>query len=197
MNVTSIARNASGCGLLNSYAIARVGLTMMIPGRFYQRLLQQQLLAASIVVLGLAGAHAQNNDNITALPPVNVAPAEQPPPLNVAPAEQPPPQVLRPSPRSESGPASQNASRSTTPCKGDGSAADKGFGCLNQKLKNQVDQANSSATTPTAPFDAKSSDLKVGVVNVPGVQQQYGKNFGVSAAPYRPPMAFGAPLGRH
>lgn len=196
MNVASISWNASGCGLLNSYAIARVGLTMMQPGRFYQRLLQQQLLAASIVVLGLAGAHAQDNDNITTLPPVNVAPAEQPPPLNVAPADQPPPQVLPPSPRS-SGPASQNASRSTTPCKGDGSAADKGFGCLNQKLKNQVDEANSNAATPTAPLDAKSSDLKVGVVNVPGVQQQYGKNFGVSVVPFRPPMAFGAPLGRH
>ncbi|HUN94774.1 MAG TPA: hypothetical protein VMU69_00865 [Bradyrhizobium sp.] len=50
----------------------------------------------------------------------------------------------------------------------------KGFGCLNQKLKNQVDQTSSNAGIPTAPLDAKSTDLKVGVVNVPGVQQQYG-----------------------
>jgi hypothetical protein len=157
---------------------------MMQSGRFYRQLLQRQLLAASIVVSGLATAYAQD-DNVTKLPPVNVAPAEQPPA-----------QVLPPSPGLE--PGSATASRSpSTPCKGDGSAADKGFGCLNQKLKNQVDQANSNAGIPAAPLDAKSSDLKVGVVNVPGVQQQYGKNFGVSVVPYRPPQIFSAPLGRH
>ena len=41
--------------------------------------------------------------------------------------------------------------------------------------------------TNTPPIDAKSQDLKVGVVNIPAVQQQYGRNFGVSAFPYRPP----------
>jgi hypothetical protein len=154
---------------------------MMQSSRLYQRLVQRQLLAASIVVLGFAGAHAQD---ATTLPPVNVAPADEPPA-----------QVLPPtSPEPGPGSAPSKPSASADPCKGDGG---KGLGCLNQKLKNQVDQASSNASTPTAPLDARSPDLKIGVVNVPGVQQQYGKNFGVSAVPYRPPQVFSAPLGRH
>ncbi len=67
--------------------------------------------------------------------------------------------------------------------------------CLNQKLKRQVDRVNPSVNLP--PIDAKSQDLKVGVVNVPGVHQQYGRNFGVSAFPYRPPPpVFSSPGGR-
>jgi hypothetical protein len=66
--------------------------------------------------------------------------------------------------------------------------------CLNQQLKRQVDRVNPSLNLP--PLDAKSQDLKVGVVNVPGVQQQYGRNFGVSAFPYRPaPLIFNSPIG--
>jgi hypothetical protein len=57
--------------------------------------------------------------------------------------------------------------------------------CLNQKLKDKVDSVNPVMNVP--PIDAKSPDTKVGVVNIPAVQQQYGKNFGVSAFPYRPP----------
>jgi hypothetical protein len=171
---------------LDDHIITGVGLVMMQSGRFYRRLVQRQLMAVSVVASGMAGACAQDNpgNNITTLPPVNVAPAEQPPA-----------QVLPPSPGP--GSAASNAAPSTTPCKGDGSAADKGFGCLNQKLRDQAEQAGSNAATPTAPLDAKSSDLKVGVVNVPGVQQQYGKNFGVSVMPYRPPQIYSAPLGRH
>ncbi|MGN1290743.1 MAG: hypothetical protein ACI4XG_29785 [Bradyrhizobium sp.] len=59
------------------------------------------------------------------------------------------------------------------------------LGCINERLKKQVDQVNPPVTN-TPPIDAKSQDLKVGVVNVPAVQQQYGRNFGVSAFPYRP-----------
>lgn len=66
------------------------------------------------------------------------------------------------------------------------------FGCLNEKLKRKVDEVNPTPNVP--PIDAKSQDLKVGVVNVPAVQQQYGRNFGVSAVPYRPPVFF-TPLG--
>ena len=62
---------------------------------------------------------------------------------------------------------------------------DRSLGCLNDQLKAKVDEVNPTLTTP--PIDAKSSDLKVGTVNVPGVQQQYGKNFGKSVIPYRPP----------
>jgi hypothetical protein len=66
--------------------------------------------------------------------------------------------------------------------------------CLNQKLKKEVDRINPSLNLP--PIDARSQDLKVGVVNVPGVQQQYGRNFGVSVIPYRPaPPVFSSPLG--
>jgi hypothetical protein len=48
------------------------------------------------------------------------------------------------------------------------------------------------------PIDERSLDTKVGVVNIPGAQQQYGKNFGVSVVPQRPaPPVFSAPLGPH
>jgi hypothetical protein len=71
---------------------------------------------------------------------------------------------------------------------------DRSFGCLNEKLKRQVDKVNPVQNIP--PIDAKSSDLKVGVVNMPGVQQQYGRNFGVSAVPYRPAApVFALPTG--
>jgi hypothetical protein len=72
---------------------------------------------------------------------------------------------------------------------------DRSFGCINEKLKRQVDKVNPVLNIP--PIDAKSSDLKVGVVNIPAIQQQYGRNFGVSAVPYRPPAPVFAPPGRH
>ena len=72
---------------------------------------------------------------------------------------------------------------------------DQSLGCLNEKLRAKVDEVNPTLTTP--PIDAKSSDLKVGTVNVPGVQQQYGKNFGKSVIPYRPsPPVYGGIGGR-
>lgn len=71
-------------------------------------------------------------------------------------------------------------------------AAGQSLDCINARLRKQVDQVNPPVTN-TPPIDAKSQDLKVGVVNVPAVQQQYGRNFGVSAFPYRPP----APVYTH
>lgn len=72
---------------------------------------------------------------------------------------------------------------------------EKSFDCVNEKLKRQVDRVNPPVLN-TPPIDARSQDLKVGVVNVPAVQQQYGKNFGISAYPYRPPPpVYGAPAG--
>jgi hypothetical protein len=72
---------------------------------------------------------------------------------------------------------------------------DRSLGCLNEKLKRQVDQVN--PVQNITPLDARSPDLKVGVVNIPGVQQQYGRNFGVSVFPYRPPPpVFSSPIGR-
>ena len=65
---------------------------------------------------------------------------------------------------------------------------------LNRELKRKVDQVNPTFNTP--PFDATSPDPRIGVINIPGVQQQYGKNFGHSAFPYRPPPpVFTPPLG--
>jgi hypothetical protein len=59
-----------------------------------------------------------------------------------------------------------------------------------------ADRVNPSM--PAAPLDASSPDLKVGTVNIPAVQQQYGKNFGVSVMPYRPPPPiYNVPMGRH
>jgi hypothetical protein len=74
--------------------------------------------------------------------------------------------------------------------------ASRAFECLNQKLKQQVDRVAPGINLP--PLDAKSQDTKIGVVNAPAVQQQYGKNFGVSAVPYRPsPLHFTSPLAPH
>ena len=61
----------------------------------------------------------------------------------------------------------------------------RSFGCLNQQLKRDADRAN--PITNVAPLDARSSDTKIGIVNLPGVQQQYGRNYGVSVVPYRSP----------
>lgn len=71
----------------------------------------------------------------------------------------------------------------------------RAFNCLNQKLRRQVDRVNPTLNTP--PIDARSSDIRVGIVNVPAVQQQYGQNYGVSVIPYRPaPPVFNSPLAR-
>jgi hypothetical protein len=60
----------------------------------------------------------------------------------------------------------------------------KSFGCLNQKLKRDAGRVNPLPNIP--PLDAKSSDTKIGIVNLPGVQQQYGRNC-VSVVPFRLP----------
>ncbi|HXH45175.1 MAG TPA: hypothetical protein VNK51_15155 [Bradyrhizobium sp.] len=59
------------------------------------------------------------------------------------------------------------------------------FGCLNQKLRREVDKVNPSLNLP--PIDARSPDVRVGNVNEAAVRQQYGSNYGRSAIPYRPP----------
>ncbi len=66
---------------------------------------------------------------------------------------------------------------------------------LNKQLRRKVDETNPSLNLP--PIDARSPDLKTGVVNMPAVQQQYGKNFGRSVIPYRPAApTYTAPIGR-
>lgn len=94
-------------------------------------------------------------------------------------------------------PASSNASRAPAApdrCVEVEIGSSRSMDCLNQKLRREVDRVNPSINLP--PIDARSSDPKVGVVNIPGVQQQYGRNFGVSVAPFRPPPpVFSAPIG--
>jgi len=58
------------------------------------------------------------------------------------------------------------------------------FGCLNQKLRREVDKVNPSINLP--PIDARSPDVRVGNVNEAAVRQQYGSNYGRSVIPYRP-----------
>lgn len=72
---------------------------------------------------------------------------------------------------------------------------DHSLSILNQQLKRKVDEVNPTANTP--PLDAGSPDTKIGVINIPRVQQQYGKNFGNSVIPFRPPPPVFAPLGGH
>jgi hypothetical protein len=68
--------------------------------------------------------------------------------------------------------------------------------CLSQQLRKQVDRVNPTLNLP--PLDARSPDAKVGVINIPGIQQQYGRNFGVSAVPFRPPApVFMSPIAPH
>lgn len=74
------------------------------------------------------------------------------------------------------------------------SGNDASLDALNRRLKRKVDEVNPIGNDP--PLDARSPDTKTGVVNIPGVQQQYGKNFGNSVVPFRPsPPVFGAPFG--
>jgi hypothetical protein len=74
-------------------------------------------------------------------------------------------------------------------------ASSQAMDCLNQKLRREVDRVNPVMNLP--PIDARSPDIKTGVVNIPAVQQQYGRNFGVSVVPYRPaPPVFTTP-GMH
>jgi hypothetical protein len=77
-------------------------------------------------------------------------------------------------------------------CTGKESDPAEAMRCLNQQMKGQADKVNPTINSP--PIDAKSGDTKTGVINIPGVQQQYGKNFGISAAPFRPaPPSFNRP----
>jgi hypothetical protein len=63
---------------------------------------------------------------------------------------------------------------------------EEAFGCLNQKLRREVDKVNPSMNLP--PIDARSPDVRVGNVNEAAIRQQYGPNYGRSAIPYRPPI---------
>ena len=68
--------------------------------------------------------------------------------------------------------------------------------CLNRQMRRQADHVN--APVISAPLGANSPDIKIGIVNLPAVQQQYGQNFGKSVIPFRPPpLTFAPALGHH
>jgi hypothetical protein len=86
----------------------------------------------------------------------------------------------------ESGPAATAACGNIQP------GSSRSFNCLNRQLQQQVNNVN--PVTPSAPLSAGSTDIKVGIVNMSAVKQQYGQNFGVSAIPYRPALSFGSAI---
>lgn len=130
----------------------------------------------SVITGTVAALNSIRSEAQTALPEVTVRPMEQPPKLND--------QRDRPG---------DNKSGAGGGAGGDGKG---GFDQLNRELKRKVDETNPAINNP--PLDAKSADPKVGVINIPGVQQQYGRNFGVSVYPYRPNQVFTPPIGgRH
>ncbi len=128
------------------------------------------VIVVLVVLAVLAHAEAQT----TTLPEVTVTAPTKPPRI-----------------QDELGRKDGGDGKSGTGGKGDGNAAlDK----LNQELKRKADETNPIGNVP--PLDAHSPDTKTGVVNIPGVQQQYGKNFGNSVVPFRPPPpVFTSPLG--
>lgn len=67
------------------------------------------------------------------------------------------------------------------------------FNCTTEKLKRDAERVVPQANVP--PLDAHSPDVKLGIINIPAVKQQYGQNYGTSVIPYRPPLpVYGPPL---
>lgn len=149
--------------------------------------------APIVGILALLAATSATAQERTPLPGIVVgapppAAPDGPPPLVLQPPapQAPAPLTIGPSQDAVAGGGTGNGGGQKR-C-ADGSGKDRSLGCLNDKLKKEVDKVNPTANIP--PLDAKSADPKIGVVNIPGVRQQYGPNFGVSAFPYRP----GAPV---
>jgi hypothetical protein len=140
--------------------------------------------AGALVLLVSMVAIAAHAEEGTQLPPTNVLAT---PPAGAAGASTGAGAAAAGTGAATGGPANQRCVDVTV-------GGERSFGCINQLLKKKVDQTNPPIMN-TPPIDAKSSDLKTGVVNIPGVQQQYGQNFGKSVGPYRPPPAvFSSPI---
>ena len=64
--------------------------------------------------------------------------------------------------------------------------------CLNQHLQRRTDSVH--PTENVAPLDATSSpSVKLGGYNETALKQQYGANYGKSAAPWRPTNLYNRP----
>jgi hypothetical protein len=140
-------------------------------------------MAVVLAHLVAQSAYAQQRN---VLPEINITP----------PADQPPPKenlLSNGDGQKRNGAASKTDSEER--CGDAGTAGGHSLECLNEQLKRKVDQVNPTEIAP--PLDARSQDIKVGTVNIPGVQQQYGQNFGHSVIPFRPPPLIYSPsLGR-
>jgi hypothetical protein len=66
-----------------------------------------------------------------------------------------------------------------------GGEAASGLDCLNQQLKREVERVNPAI--PQTPVDARSPDIRVGLMNQAALRQQFGPNFGHAGGPFRPP----------
>jgi hypothetical protein len=130
--------------------------------------------------------------NLTAVAVTGIAAAQEPPlalpPVSVDPQRNNLPPALGIGPQ---------GSGNNSVAAGNSGNANRSYDDLNRRLKGEVDRVNPPITNQP-PIDAQSPDIRVGVINIPAVQQQYGQNFGISARPYRPaPLVYSAPLGRH
>lgn len=145
---------------------------------------------ATIVVALAAALSPARAQDPRSLPPVTV---DAPPasPLLPSPSSTGAP-IASPAPALGGAQAGGNKGRCTE-AKGE---TDTSFGCINERLRRKVDEVNPPVLN-LPPIDAKSSDLKVGTVNIPAVQQQYGRNFGHSAVPYRPTVIYPSGMGHH
>ena len=138
-----------------------------------------RLMATSIVLTASLLSQAVAEEQLTVLPPIVIGSSA---PKSAADGRMPAPS------NGSRAPASPDR------CMEVEIGSSRSMDCLNQKLRREVDRVNPSINLP--PIDARSSDLKLGIVNIPSVQQQYGRNFGVSVAPYRPaPPASSSPIG--
>lgn len=137
--------------------------------RVGMRMAISAVIGAAVIAVMPARTEAQ-----TTLPEVTVtAPPQRPPRIN-----------------DELDRKDGGAGKSEAGGKGDGA---RSLEQLNKQLKRKVEETKPVLNTP--PLDARSGDTKTGVINIPGVQQQYGKNFGNSVIPYRPNVVPAPPLG--
>jgi hypothetical protein len=83
----------------------------------------------------------------------------------------------------------------TNDCSKTEAGSKENLDCINRQLNQTVDHVN--PPTIGAPLSAGSSDTKIGIVNLPAVQQQYGQAYGHSVIPFRPTQTFTAPLAHH
>ncbi|WP_245283261.1 hypothetical protein [Bradyrhizobium sp. WSM2793] len=138
-----------------------------------------RLVAPSFVLTACLLSQAVAEEQVNVLPPIVIG--------NSAPK-------IAPDGRMSASPTGSRAPALPDRCVEVEIGSSRSMDCLNQKLRREVDRVNPSINLP--PIDARSPDPKLGVVNIPGVQQQYGRNFGVSVTPYRPPPpVFSSPIG--